>query len=460
VDSVTASTTIAQSDSVVIKGWAADKIDGAPLSNVKVYIDGKLIGTPTLGIARPDVAAADGAAYLDSGYTLSYSAATLALGSHAVTVIAIDSGARSTTFGPLDFTVGTAATPPFGHLDSAVDSVTASTTVSLSDSVLIKGWAADKVDGAPLTNVKVYIDGKLIGTPTLGIARPDVAAADGAAYLDSGYQLSYSAATLALGSHSVTVIAIDSGARSTTFGPLAFTVAAPPFGHLDSAVDSVTASTTIAQSDSVVIKGWAADKIDGAPLSNVKVYIDGKLIGTPTLGIARPDVAAAEGAAYLDSGYTLTYSAATLALGSHSVTAIAIDSGGRSTTFGPLSFTVGTAATPPFGHLDSAVDSVTASSTVSQSDSVLIKGWAADKVDGAPLSNVKVYIDGKLIGTPTLGIARSDVAAVDGAAYLDSGYQLSYSAATLALGSHSVTVIAIDSGARSTTFGPLAFTVQ
>jgi hypothetical protein len=76
------------------------------------------------------------------------------------------------------------------------------------------------------------------------------------------------------------------------------------------------------------------------------------------------------------------------------------------------------------------------------------------------LSNVKVYIDGNLIGTPTLGIARSDVAAAEGAAYLDSGYQLSYSAATLSLGTHAVTVIAIDSGARSTTFGPLAITVQ
>jgi hypothetical protein len=140
---------------------------------------------------------------------------------------------------------------------------------------------------------------------------------------------------------------------------------------------------------------------------------------------------------------------------------IAIDSGGRSTTFGPLTFTVATAPpTPPFGHLDSAVDSVTGSSTVGQSDSVVIKGWAADQTDGAPLSNVKVYIDGNLAGTPVLGIARTDVAAAEGAAYLDSGYRLTYSAATLALGSHSVTVIAIDSGGRSTTFGPVDFTVQ
>jgi hypothetical protein len=467
-DSATASSTVAQSDLVLVKGWAADQVDGAPLSNVKLYIDGNLVGRPTMGIARPDVATAEGAAYLDSGYQLTYSAATLSLGSHSVTVTAIDSGSRSTTFGPLTFTVaaGPGVAPPFGHLDSVVDSVTASSTVAQLDSVVVKGWAADQIDGAPLSNVKVYIDGNLAGTPTLGIARSDVAAAEGAAYLNSGYTLTYSVAALSLGSHSVTVIAIDSGARSTTFGPLAFTVAAAagtapppaPFGHLDSAVDSVTGTSTVPQSDSVVVKGWAADQLDGAPLSNVKVYIDGILAGTPNLGIARSDVSAAEGSAYLDSGYKLTSSAATLALGPHSVTVIAIDSQGRSTTFGPLAFTV--AAPPPFGHLDSALDSVTASNTVSQSDSVVMKGWAADQTDGAPLSNVKVYIDGTLIGTPTLGIARPDVAAAEGAAYLDSGYKLTYSAATLALGSHSVTVIAIDSGGRTTTFGPLAFTVQ
>jgi hypothetical protein len=323
------------------------------LSNVKVYIDGNLVGTPTLGIARPDVAAVEGAAYLNSGYTLTYSAATLSLGSHVVAVIAIDSGARSTTFGPLDFTVAATAgvappTPPFGHLDDAVDSVTASSTVGQLDSVVVKGWAADLIDGAPLSNVKVYIDENLAGTPTLDVARPDVAGANRGSYLNSGYTLTYSVAALSLGSHDVTVIAVDSGGRSTTFGPLDFTVAAtagaapptPPFGHLDDAVDSVTASSTVAQSHSVVVKGWAADLNDGSPLSNVKVYIDGNLAGTPTLGIARPDVAAAEGAANLDSGYTLTYSVAALSLGSHAVTVIAIDSGGRSTTFGPLDFTV------------------------------------------------------------------------------------------------------------------------
>jgi sugar lactone lactonase YvrE len=474
LDNVTTSSQVGQSDSVVVRGWAADYIDGAPLSNVTVYIDGTSVGAPTLGIARKDVAAAKGPAYLDSGFQLSYSAAALALGSHAVTAIAIDSGGRSTTFGPVDITVAATAgpappTPPFGHIDLAVDSVTGSSTVGQSDSVAVKGWAADVIDGAPLSNVTVYIDGDILGTPTLGIARPDVAAAEGAAYLKSGYLMSFSAAGLALGSHAVTVTAIDSGGRSTTFGPVAYTVAAaagapPPFGHIDSAVDSVTGSSTVGQSNSVVVKGWVADAADGAPLSNVTVSIDGTSVGTPTMGIARSDVSAAEGAAYLHSGYELNYSAAGLSIGSHTVTVTAIDSLGLSKTFGPLAFTVAATAgaappAPPFGHLDSAVDSVTGSTSVSAGGYVRIVGWVADAVDGAPVSNVTVYIDGSSVGQPAPGQARPDVAAALGAAYYNSGYRFAAPVVALDVGSHSVTVTAIDSGGRSTTFGPLEFTV-
>jgi hypothetical protein len=263
-------------------------------------------------------------------------------------VIAIDSEGRSTTFGPATFTVAVAAGAgdPFGGIGEAVDSTTMSGVVAQSDSLLMKGWVADPQDGAPLSNVKVYIDGTLAGTPTMGIARPDVAAEFGTAYTNSGYQLVYSAASLVIGAHQVTVVAVDSGGRSKTFSPVAFTVAATagsgsPFGSIDKAVDSTTLSSTVLPSDSLEVKGWVADPTDGAALSNVKVYIDGVLAGTPTLGLARPDVAAEyHNAACLHSGYRLLYPASSLSVGAHTVTVMAVYSGGRSKILGPVSFTV------------------------------------------------------------------------------------------------------------------------
>jgi hypothetical protein len=61
---------------------------------------------------------------------------------------------------------------------------------------------------------------------TLGISRPDVAAAyNEPSWSNSGYQLFMGASGLGVGSHSVTAVATDkSGNNSTTFGPLTFTV--------------------------------------------------------------------------------------------------------------------------------------------------------------------------------------------------------------------------------------------
>jgi|HubBroStandDraft_2_1064218.scaffolds.fasta_scaffold672950_1 hypothetical protein len=65
----------------------------------------------------------------------------------------------------------------------------------------------------------------LAGKATLGIASPSVAANyHNTAFGHAKYQLLYPAASLATGAHWVTVIAVDSGGRSTTFGPSLFTV--------------------------------------------------------------------------------------------------------------------------------------------------------------------------------------------------------------------------------------------
>jgi hypothetical protein len=360
---------------------------------------------------------------------------------------------------------GTSLFPPLGWIDQAVDSDTGSTTVGQSNALAVRGWVADPEDGAPMSNVTIYLDGTSIGKPTLGLRRADVAATYGNVYLNSGFQLLYPAASLSIGAHQVKAVAVDSGGRSTTLAPLTFTVAAvagpgPPFGGIDWAVDSLSNSATVGQSDSLKVLGWFADRQDGAPLTNVTVLLDGVSIGKPTLGIARPDVAAAYGNAYLNSGFQLLYPAASLSLGAHQVQAIAVDSAGRSTTLVPRFFMVAAGAGTPFGNLDLAVDSVTSVATVSQSHSLKVLGWVADPIDGAPMSNVTVYIDGISIGKPTLGIARHDVAAaIKINAYLHSGFQLLYPASSLSLGAHQVTVVATDSVGQSTTFGPVTINV-
>lgn len=360
------------------------------------------------------------------------------------------------------------APEPFGNLEQARDSLTGSTTVSQGDLLLVAGWAADPAYGAPLSSVAVYIDNNAVAAPSLGIPRPDVVAGNNnSSYLDSGYQGTYSVAGLSTTSpHTVTAVATDSGNHSTTFGPLTFNVSAtaapatPPFGDLEQVLDATTGTVPVSQADSIFAAGWVADAADGAPVSSVQVYIDSVLAnGTLTLGIPRLDVAAANGSSnYTNSGFQWYFPAATLSGGTHAITVVATDGGGRKTTLGPVSFTV--VAAPPFGNLEEAVDSTTGSTSVLPADTVLIAGWVADLTDGAPVSSVSVAIDGNTVGAATLGYARPDVAAAHGSRFLDSGYYLLYPASSLIAGSHSVKVTATDSGSRTTTFGPIQFSVQ
>ena len=100
--------------------------------------------------------------------------------------------------------------------------------------------------------------------------------------------------------------------------------AAPPLGFVDQAVDALTHSTTLAQADNLWVSGWAADLQEGAPVKQVQILIVGKAVGNATLGLSRPDVAAArDNPAYLDSGWSFTYAVSGLSLGSHTASAVA-----------------------------------------------------------------------------------------------------------------------------------------
>ena len=82
--------------------------------------------------------------------------------------------------------------------------------------------------------------------------------------------------------------------------------------------------------DPLRIEGWAAGPEEGAPLSRVELRIDGVAVGNATLGLLRPDVAAAFGRfEFVRSGWVLTVNVGRLVKGTHTVTAIAFDSEGN-----------------------------------------------------------------------------------------------------------------------------------
>ena len=346
VDSTTGSTTVSNTDTLFVGGWAADPTDGSPLTSVKILIDGAVVGTPTLGGSRPDVASYyNNPAYANSGFTFTYPAGSLTVGSHVVSAVATNGGKVSTTLGSITINVTVVYAAPVGNLEQAADATTGSSTVPTSDSIFVSGWIADPTDGSPLTNVKVYVDGTLTGTPTLNISRPDVASYyNNPAYANSGFNFTYAVRSLTAGSHAVTVVGINSHSVSTTLNPINITVTnTPPVGNLETAVDNATGSSTISQSsgDLLYVGGWAADYHDNGAAQKVQILIDGVALGTATLGGSRPDVASYYNQpGWSTSGYSFAVSASSLSVGSHSITAVATDSLGLMTTLGPQSITV------------------------------------------------------------------------------------------------------------------------
>lgn len=429
-------------------------------------ISGKGIPSGTVTFSVDGVAAP--AVTLDNTGSATFTSSALALGVHPV--IATYSGGSSYTAS--SSSLNEIITKPIGNLEKAIDAKTGSTTVSQTDSLYVGGWAVEPYSNvlfeAILNSVQIYVDGTLTATTTTGGARPDVATSFGKpAYKNSGFSVTISASSLSVGQHQITAVASDTDGATTTLGPLTITVAAgtapPPFGNLEVAVDDVTLSTTVARGDNLSVSGWAADVTDGTSLASVNVLIDGVVTGTTTVGISRFDVGTFynNNLAYINSGYSLIYPASSLSLGSHSVTVKATDSGGRFTTFGPLTITVVASMRAPVGNLEKAVNNATNAAPVLASGTLLVGGWAADYQDNGPPASVQVVIDGKPVGFAAFTQARPDVASAYGIpAWGNTGWEFRMSASSLIPGTHGVTAVVKDSLGLTTVFGPIPIVVQ
>src|SRR5581483_6777575 len=161
---------------------------------------------------------------------------------------------------------------PFGWVDTqALGSVPSNSTVRIS------GWAADQLDGAPVTRVQLVLDGATaLGDATLGFPRADVASyLSDTRFTNSGWSFTYNPSQLTTGEHRITATAYDStGTAGLLSGTAAFTVTSPPpFGWVDS-----QSLGSVAQNTSIQVSGWAADQQDGSPIAQIQIVLDGTAV--------------------------------------------------------------------------------------------------------------------------------------------------------------------------------------
>jgi len=174
-------------------------------------------------------------------------------------------------------------TAPFGYLDSAADK-NGNTTLPATAILVVNGWAADTNDLAPVTKVEVLVDGKVVATATLGLQRPDVAAALGnSGYLPSGWTANVSLANLKAGPHTITAVAYNSVPASTVLaGQKTITIVAPDLSASDVAVSGTpVAGKTLQISEKTsnigaLSAGWSLTRF----YLNTTAVRGGKLLGS------------------------------------------------------------------------------------------------------------------------------------------------------------------------------------
>jgi hypothetical protein len=303
-----------------VSGWGIDR--GAPagtgMDQVHVYAypagggAGIPLGVATYGQSRPDVGAAFGAQFTNSGFT--FNASGLANGAYTLTLYG-----RSTVTGTFSvsaskvITVSGPVPNPAMSLDRPLGNGSSGTNVTVS------GWAIDR--GAPsgtgVDQVHVYAFPTGGGSPigvvaAYGQSRPDVGAAFGGQFTNSGFSVvmnsvpagtynftAYMHSTVS-GTFILTATATNVTVNATTSNPQMM-IDAPPAGA--------------SRARPFTISGWAVDAgaVSGPGIDAIHVWafpVSGApqfFVGVGTYGLSRPDVGAYIGSSqFNNSGYTIT----------------------------------------------------------------------------------------------------------------------------------------------------------
>jgi len=275
------------------------------------------LGPAAYGLTRNDIARQYGSAFVSSGFQLM--ATGLPAGTYRIVAFAHN--------------VATAAYSSYTFVDVSVQGFSAmsidvpAASATVMPSFVIAGWAIDNqaADGTGIDAIHLYLspnDGAdpplFLGVATYGVPRPDVAAAYGSRYANSGYQFAVNG--LQPGNYLLTAFAHSSAtglfslARAVRFRVDVTALVTIDMPSPGSAVDAPVFG----------VMGWAIDRsaTGGSGIDTLHVYGfrnpgSGEppiFLGVASVGSARPDVAAIYGSQFADSGYWLFVDRAALGL--------------------------------------------------------------------------------------------------------------------------------------------------
>jgi len=230
----------------------------------------------------------------------------------------------------------------------------------------------------------------------------------GSPILAAPWNTSWNTTAVSNGTHSLTALATDSAGNKTTSAAVSVTVnnPIPPTISITSPASGATVSATVTVTTSV-----------SANTTSVQFKVDGNNTG----------------AAVTTAPFSYSLNTTTLTNATHSITAIASNAAAQSTTSAAVSITVNNAApTPPTISITSPASGATVSATVTVTTSV-----------SANTTSVQFKVDGNNTG----------------AAVTTAPFSYSLNTTTLTNATHSITAIASNAAAQTTTSAAVSITV-
>ena len=307
----------------------------------------------------------------------------------------------------LRFTLEPATPPP----DTTAPTVTISAPANGATVAGLTIIAASATDNVGVAGVKFLADGVAIGTEI--IAPP--------------YQIPWDTSAATNATHILTAVARDAAGNATTSQPITVIVSntvtvTPPTASPDTTPPTVGLMLI---TNGAVVSGVTtlfANASDDVGVAGVQFRIDGNVLGEVT---AAP--------------YALAWNTATVANGTHTITAVARDAAGNRTTSAPITVTVSNTT----ARSDSTPPTITITSPTAgtMSGMIVISAAASDNVG---VVGVQFFVD----GTPL------------GAEVMSPPFQVTWDTRAAAVGTHQLTAMAFDAAGNRGTSAPVSVNVQ
>ena len=347
---------------------------------------------------------------------------------------------------------------------------------ALTFAAVTSGSSVLSTTGAQAVRLTQAGAGTVTWTATPSVPWLTVSPSSGSGSAALNVAISPGASLPAPGGHSAAITLAYTGA-STTGGSIAVSLSvlttgtsAAPLGSFDTPLEGATGVT-----GSIAVTGWAMDDVE---VTRVRILRDpagaepaGQLvfIGDAVLvDGARPDVQASfptfPRASRAGWGYLLlTNFLPGLGTGTYRLHAFADDADGHSTLLGTRTITCSnSAATTPFGAIDTPLQGETVSGTINDFGWVLSPG--SRRADPPSGGSVQVLVDGAVLGTPSGWVSRSDLSALFPAAQFSGvGNALgvfTFDTTTLANGVHTIAWVVTDNQGGAAGVGSRYFTVS